>query len=124
MREIRAFLPRLIAIVLLMQTVLAPAHCLAHAAAAGFATVVCTEAGQRILHLTPDGDAAPELQPDSGFCAMCHGLPTAPHLAVPVRPTPAWIAVGDGWHVASAGFLPPRARAPPFDPTGPPARLS
>ena len=122
MRRITAVLPRLIAIVLLMQTVMAPAHCLAHAVATGFGTVICTEDGQRIVHLTAEGDVAPDgQQREQGFCAACHALPAAPILAVPVMPPPAWAAAPIAWHAALAETLPARARAPPFEPTGPPA---
>ncbi len=120
----RRFLPlsRLIIAVLLMQTVMAPAHCLAHALAGGFATTICTSEGQRTVHLTAEGDMAPPAQPQADFCAVCHALPTAPVFAVPVLPTPAWIASAPVRHAVSADFLPARARAPPFDPTGPPHR--
>ena len=119
-----AFLPRLIATVLLLQTVLAPAHCLAHAAMAGLATVICTEDGYRTIHLTADGEEAPATDARSGFCAACHGLSAVPVLAVPILPTPAWVATPIAWHAAAAEQLPARARAPPFEPTGPPASLS
>lgn len=124
MRRITALLPRLIAIVLLLQTVMAPAHCLAHAAMSGFAVVVCTDDGYRSVHLTPDGDEAPAPDARPGFCAACHSLPAAPVFAVPVLPPPAWAMLPIAWHAAAAAQLPPRARAPPFEPTGPPASLS
>lgn len=121
MRRALAAIPRLIAAVLFMQTAMAPAHCLAHALAGGFATVICTEDGQRTVHLTADGDLAPETHSLTGFCAACHALPAAPVLTVPVLPAPAWVAVPVAWHATVAEFLPARARAPPFEPTGPPA---
>ena len=120
-RRALALLPRLIAAVLLLQTVIAPAHCLAHAVASGFATVICTEDGARTVHLTADGDAAPATQHEAGFCAACHGLPAAPHLAVPALPTPVWTLASVAWHGGAAITLPPGARASPFQPTGPPA---
>lgn len=121
-RHVLAFLPRLIAAVLLMQTAMAPAHCLAHAVAAGLGTVICTEDGQRIVHVTADGDLAPDGQQRvSGFCAACHALPASPVLAVPALPPPAWVAAPPIWHASAAETLPGRARAPPFEPTGPPA---
>ena len=120
-RHILGFLPRLIAAVLLLQTAMAPAHCLAHAAPASLGTVICTEDGQRIVHLTAEGDLAPDQQQrPQGFCAACHALPASPVLAVPVLPPPAWIAAPPVWHAAATEALPGRARAPPFDPTGPP----
>lgn len=120
-RVLRAFLPRLIVAVLLMQTAMAPAHCLAHALAASQGVVICTEDGQRIVHLSADGDLAPDgTQAAPGFCAACHALPASPILAVPVLPAPAWVAVPVAWHAVAAETLPARARAPPFEPTGPP----
>lgn len=120
-RTVLALLPRLIVAVLLLQTVMAPAHCLAHAAAAGFATEICSPDGTRILHLNADGDVVPDGTATQGFCAACHGLPSTPHLATPVLPTPAWTVAAVFWHAASADSLPPSARAPPFEPTGPPS---
>lgn len=102
----------------------APAHCLAHAAMAGFTTVICTEEGYRTVHLTADGDEAPGPGAMASFCAACHVLPAAPVLAVPVLPAPSWAATPVAWHAAAAEQLPARARAPPFESTGPPTALS
>lgn len=124
MRRVLALLPRLIAAVLLIQTAVAPAHCLAHAAAGGFAAVICTEDGARAVHLTADGDIAPDARQAGGFCAACHALPAAPQLAVPVLPTPAWTVASAAWHAGAAVALPPGARAPPFESTGPPNPLA
>ncbi len=115
------FFARLIAALLLMQTVLAPALCLAHAASAGMATVICSPDGDRTVHLGPDGEELPAPEAHSGFCLACHALPQADLPAAPMLSTPAepgspimWFASGDaGWR--------PAARAPPYDPTGPPA---
>lgn len=112
---------RLIAALLLMQTVLAPALCLAHAANAGLATVICSPDGDRTVHLGADGQELPAPEAHSGFCLACHALPQADAPAAPMLSGPAafssaiiWFAGGDaGWRPAS--------RAPPYDPTGPPA---
>ena len=112
---------RLIAALLLVQTVLAPALCLAHAASAGLATVICSPDGDRTVHLGADGQELPAPEAHSGFCLSCHALPQADIPAAPMLSAPAelssaisWLASGDaGWR--------PAARAPPYDPTGPPA---
>jgi hypothetical protein len=115
------FLARLIAALLLVQTVLAPALCLAHVANAGMATVICSPDGDRTVHLGADGQELPAPEAHSGFCLACHALPQADIPAAPMLSAPAelgsaiiWLASGDaGWR--------PSARAPPYDPTGPPA---
>ena len=112
---------RLIAALLLVQTVLAPALCLAHAASAGLATVICSPDGDRTVHLGADGQELPAPEAHGGFCLACHALPQADIPAAPMLSAPAelpsaiiWLASGDaGWR--------PAARAPPYDPTGPPA---
>ena len=114
-------LARLIAALLLVQTVLAPALCLAHAASAGMATVICSPDGDRTVHLGTNGEELPAPEAHSGFCLACHALPQADLPAAPILSTPAepgsaiiWFATGDaGWR--------PAARAPPYEPTGPPA---
>lgn len=115
------FFARLIAALLLVQTVLAPALCLAHAASAGMATVICSPDGDRTVHLGTNGEELPAHEAHSGFCLACHALPQADLPAPPLLSTPAepgsaiiWFAAGDtGWR--------PAARAPPYEPTGPPA---
>ena len=114
-------LARLISALLLVQTVLAPALCLAHVANAGLATVICSPDGDRAVHLGADGQELPAPEAHEGFCLACHALPQADLPAAPMLSTPAepgsaiiWLASGDaGWRPAS--------RAPPYDPTGPPA---
>ena len=120
-KRIAAPFARLIAALLLMQTGLAPALCLAHAASAGLATVICSPDGDRTVHLGADGQELPTPEAHSGFCLVCHALPQADIPAAPMLSTPAelgsaiiWLASGDaGWR--------PAARAPPYEPTGPPA---
>ena len=115
------FFARLIAALLLVQTVLAPALCLAHVANAGLATVICSPDGDRTVHLGTNGDELPAPEAHSGFCLACHALPQADLPAAPMLSTPAepgsaiiWFTTGDaGWR--------PAARAPPYEPTGPPA---
>jgi hypothetical protein len=114
-------LARLIAALLLVQTVLAPALCLAHAASAGLATIICSPEGDRTVHLGSGGEELPAPEAHQGFCLSCHAppqadLPAAPMLSAPAELSSAviWLASGDaGWR--------PAARAPPYNPTGPPA---
>lgn len=115
---------RLIALVLLLQVVLAPLHCLAMAATpAGLETVLCSPEGAgRTIYVGPDGQQVPP--PDSaagGMCVVCAGLPHAAQPQPPVIPAPAWVAAGVTWHAMGAADLPPPARGPPYRPTGPPA---
>lgn len=113
-------LARLIAALLLVQTVLAPALCLAHVANAGLATVICSPDGDRAVQLGSGGEELPTPEAHSGFCLACHALPQADLPAPTLLSTPAepgsaimWFATGDaGWR--------PAARAPPYEPTGPP----
>lgn len=113
---------RLVAAVLLLQVLLAPAHCLAMAAApAGLETVICSADGMRTVHVGPDGQEMPAHEAGQGFCLAC---PALPHAAMPEAPQavePAWVATTVAWHAAGAAALPPAARAPPYRPTGPPS---
>ena len=121
MKRPATFFVRLIAALLLVQTVLAPALCLAHVANAGMATVICSPDGDRTVHLGTNGEELPAPEAHQGFCLACHALPQADLPAPPLLSTPAepgsvilWFAAGDtGWR--------PAARAPPYEPTGPPA---
>ncbi len=118
----RPILARLLAAIVLAQVVLAPAHCLAMAAAPpGFATVLCTAEGYRTIHLGPDGRALPGDGMAPGFCAACHALPDVALPVAPMPPTPAWAARPTAWHVTAPEALGPPARAPPFAPRAPPA---
>lgn len=114
---------RLIAMILLLQVVLAPAHCLAMAATpAGLETVLCAPAGtERTIHVGPDGQEVPPPDSGQGVCVVCTGLPQAALPEPPASPTPAWIGLGPAWRVIVAETLPPGARGPPYRPTGPPA---
>lgn len=120
MKRPATILARLLAALLLVQTVLAPALCLAHVANAGLATVICSPDGDRTVHLGSGGEELPTPEAHSGFCLACHALPQADLPAPTLLSTPAepgsaimWFATGDaGWR--------PAARAPPYESTGPP----
>jgi hypothetical protein len=113
---------RLIALLLLVQAVVAPAHCLAMAAApAGFEAVICAADGTRTVLIGPDGQEMPAQHDSAGACLACHGLPQGAVLDPPIVPSPAWTVTAVAWAAAGQESLPPGARAPPYRPTGPPA---
>jgi hypothetical protein len=113
---------RLIAMILLVQVVLAPAHCLAMAGTpAGMETVICSPDGMRTLHLGPDGQALPAPEAQTGFCVACHAVPEALLPQAPTLATPAWTTIAAIWQPVPAHRLPQAARAPPFAPRAPPA---
>ncbi|RYI99138.1 MAG: hypothetical protein EON47_17625, partial [Acetobacteraceae bacterium] len=60
---------RLLAAVLLLQAVLAPALCLA-AGRGGLAVEICTAEGLRTIHAAPDG--SPVEPGHIGACQACH----------------------------------------------------
>ena len=109
--------------ILLLQVVLAPAHCLAMAATpAGLETVLCSPAGvERTILVGPDGHEVPPQDVAMGVCVVCSGMPQVTLPEPPALPTPAWITASAGWFAAGAQTLPPAARGPPYRPTGPPA---
>jgi hypothetical protein len=114
-------LVRLIAALLLVQTVLAPALCLAHVANAGMATVICSPDGDRTVHLGAEGQELPAPEAHQGFCLACHALPQADLPAPPMLSTPAELSSAVIWFAAGDAGWRPAARAPPYEPTGPPA---
>jgi len=115
------FISRLIAALLLVQTVLAPALCLAHAASAGMATVICSPDGDRTVHLGPGGEELPAPDAHGGFCLACHALPQADIPAAPMLSAPVELSSAIIWFATGDASWRPAARAPPYDPTGPPA---
>ncbi|WP_376088500.1 YcnI family protein [Roseomonas sp. CCTCC AB2023176] len=122
MRAVRPVLTALFALVLLVQTGWAAAHCLAMAAPAGHLVEICSSDGTRVVRMTADGTVLPEAPPhaEPGFCAAC------PLLAAPALPTPptlsepAWTVAEVPVPIAAARGLRPAARAPPYAPRAPP----
>lgn len=113
---------RLIAAVLLLQTVVAPAHCLAMAAPpAGMEAVICSAEGMRTIHLGPDGQEMPAGHEEGGFCAACPMPAQAMLPDPPAVPAFAWGVAGPAWHAAAPATLPPPARGPPFGSRAPPS---
>lgn len=122
MRRLPRLVARLLAAVLFVQVVAAPAHCLAMASApAGLAAVICSTEGARTIHLGPDGQEMPAHDAGPGFCPACHALPQVTLPSAPVPPAPAWAGAVPAWTPTVAETLPPPARAPPFAPRAPPA---
>jgi hypothetical protein len=126
----------LIALLLLLQVVAAPALCLAAAAATmrGGAgpgtdgTVLVPICGPDGLHdarlpegAGDDGPATPPSQGGAGgghgLCLACHALPQAVALRAPAPlPAPAWVVLPAAWH--------PHESAAPFAPRAPPVFLA
>ena len=124
----RVALPRrLLAFLLFLQVVLAPALCLAHAGGIlGSGVEICTAEGLRVVHLGPDGsptDQAPSAAHD-GFCPVCHALPQAAGLDAPVLPAPAWVLAVTAWDAPGLAAPPPAIRGPPSGARAPPSLLS
>jgi hypothetical protein len=117
-------LARLLALLLLVQSGVAVAHCLRGMAAGdGLLVEICSIEGKRLVLLGPEGEPieAPEPSAEGGFCPVCQGLPQlvlpapAVRLLTPVKPAePNWHAEGEALRLAPA-------RAPPHAPRGPPA---
>lgn len=117
-----SFLMRLLAALLFVQAVVAPAHCLAMASApAGMEAVICSASGTRMVHLGPDGQEVPAHEAAGGTCLACPLVAQGALPEGPRPPAPSWAMTGMGWHASPAENLPPPARAPPFAPRGPPA---
>lgn len=139
MRDLAAtpLIRRLLAALLLLQVVLAPALCLPRPAAADDLVVeICTADGLRQRHLAAGDAASPEdIAPGddsgtgghafhAGVCVACHALPQAAMPPVPVLPSPSWAVAPLAWSVAGSIGLPPAIRGPPSGPRAPPSRLS
>lgn len=111
---------RLIAAILLVQTVLAPALCLG-AGRGSVAVEICTAEGLRTIHAAPDGGPAEPGQGHIGACLACHALPQAAGLDLPPLPAPAWIAAARLPAEATPDRPNPGIRGPPGGARAPPA---
>ena len=122
-----ASLLRALATVLLLQTVLAPAMCLATGSGQGtLPNEICTAEGLRAVHAAPPGDeatgdAAPGGGAHSGACLVCHALPQGADLAVPELPSPAWLSIATPPVAAAPVAVPQGIRGPPSGARAPPA---
>ncbi len=110
------------AVVLLLQSGAAMAHCL-RGMSHGEAIEICSIDGVRTIHLDQDGnplaDEAPQMQ--GGFCPACHALPAVELPGPPIVAAPAWHLASPNWHAAGEARLLPPARAPPYATRAPPA---
>lgn len=110
----------LIIAVLLLQTLLAPALCMAGLSAQAATTAM---AGP----VTPepdwerDQDEGPADHARDEICAAIDNLPGAPLLPAPVAVLPWWLVSGITWGATRSLPLTLRSRGPPFRSTGPPA---
>jgi hypothetical protein len=118
-------LARLLALLLLVQSGVAVAHCLRGMAAGdGLLVEICSIEGKRLVLLGPEGEPieAPEPSAEGGFCPVCHGLPQV------ALPAPAVTLLGPigvaavTWHAGGEALRLPPARAPPYATRAPPAQ--
>ena len=109
----------LLALLLVLQSGLAAAHCLRLAGAGGGALTICTPAGLHSVVLPPD-DGAPAAPGPDGFCPACHVLPAVLLPAAPALPGATWAAAASARTPTTAGAPLPRARDPTRGPRGPP----
>lgn len=119
-RPARALVP-LLGIVLLLQVVLAPLHCLAMArSAGGLEAILCSPGGTRVIHVDADGRELPADDGAGAACFICADTARAV-LPEPLRLAgPRDIPAGHAWHTDAADYAQPPARAPPYAPRGPP----
>ena len=115
---------RLIVAILLLQTLLAPALCLAGLAADATETVICTAHGLQTVQFHEPGDGEPQGNQHNDFCPALASLSAMPAMPVPALPRPDWFVLAVSWSVTPVGLTAARARAPPFLPRGPPAAIS
>ena len=113
----------LLALVLCLQSSLAAAHCLRMASAPqhkAFHVEICTADGIVVMDLGGASDQdAPQGHDHAGFCLACHGLPQAVLPDLPSVPMPTERAVAAP-PARPEATLPLGARAPPYQPRGPP----
>ena len=115
----RSRLSWLLALLLVLQSGLAAAHCLGRVGGGGEAVTICTPAGLRSVVLPATGDEPAATTPD-GFCAACHALPTVMLPAAPMLSAPAWARASPATEPRAAAAPRPRARDPSGGPRGPP----
>lgn len=111
---------RILALVLLVQAVLAPALCIGRAQGASIGMEICGPEGMRSMVLDL-GDTTPGAGDHHGFCAICAGLPQGAEAATPILPTPVWLSFSPAWPVATPRAVLAQARAPPQQPRAPPS---
>lgn len=125
MARLKPFLARLLALLLLLQSGVAVAHCLRGMAPGdGLLVEICSIEGKRLVVLGPEGEPieAPTPAAEGGFCPACHGLPQV------ALPAPAVTLLGPlgvatvTWQAQGEALRLPPARAPPYATRAPPAQ--
>lgn len=111
-----------LSLILLLQVMLAPLHCLAMvmATAGGFKTVLCAPDGVRVIHVDAEGRQLPADDGQGGLCVVCAGIARAVPAEPPRLAAPIGFVEGPAWFAAAGAALPPPARGPPYSPRGPP----
>ncbi len=122
MRRIPAPIVRLLALVLLLQAVLAPALCIGQAQGHTLTMEICGPNGLRSMSVALDGEAPAEGNQHHGFCAVCAGMPQGAEALTPIQIAPFWLPANPGWPAAGQAALPQQPRAPPQQPRAPPAQ--
>ncbi|WP_027285176.1 hypothetical protein [Rubritepida flocculans] len=120
----RPFLARCFALLLLVQSGAALAHCLRGLSPGeGLLADICTPEGKRLLLLGPGGEPLepPEPAAEGGFCPVCHGLPELVPPPPPVRAAPPRLAAPAPWHGQGEALRLPPGRVAPHAPRAPPA---
>jgi hypothetical protein len=126
MTGLRARIAKLVAILLLVQAMVAPSLCLAHAAAMlaasnGHSIEICAPDGLRSIQLSDDGqNQTPDLAAQGGFCLACHALPQALTPPEPILASPGWVVVAIAAPVRSLASVRPSIRGPPLGAQAPP----
>ncbi|MBR0645530.1 DUF2946 family protein [Plastoroseomonas hellenica] len=126
MTSLRARIAKLVAILLILQAMVAPSLCLAHAAAMlaasnGHSVEICGPEGLRSIQVTEDGQKqSPDLAAQGGFCLACHALPQALTPPEPMLAQPGWVMVAIAAPVRSLASLRPAIRGPPLGAQAPP----
>jgi hypothetical protein len=120
----RSTLLSLIALLLLLQAMVAPALCLAHAAAriGGEHTVeICGPEGLQSIRLDENGEPVQDSAPMAGgFCIACHAIPDASFAAGPEPVTPGWLRAARAVPVVATSHPAPAIRGPPLGAQAPP----
>lgn len=120
MRRAPAWLIRVFAALLLLQSGAAMGLCM-RGAASGWLVEICAPGGEmRTLRLSADGT---ELPPETGsaFCPICHGLPEAAQPRSPLVAGPAFLPQTASWWPDDPRPSAWPARAPPFLSRAPPS---
>ncbi|HEY4250793.1 MAG TPA: DUF2946 family protein [Roseomonas sp.] len=126
MIKLRARIAKIFAVLLLAQAMVAPALCLAHAAAMlaasnGHSIEICGPDGLRSIQVDDNNQPqAPDLAMQGGFCVACHALPQGLTPPAPVLAMPGWVLVAVAAPVRSLTAVPPPIRGPPLGAQAPP----